>query len=619
MGRTVRNDVYGLACARVYAIFAPMTTSSMKALFLVGALTLGVHGATGQDSFERYYPLAGALNGQGGIIDAEGYPVLVAVNEADVVVLRLQPNGDLDWLRRYALFTEEGLYGPALVSTTEGIFVAGYTMGMGTAARDGLLLHLGFDGSLISSKRYDVAGGSNAFHSVLPSGNGFIAAGRSTPAANSYDMSITSFDAAGELQWSRSYGSSQWDWGYQALALSNGGYALVGYGDGLVSQTAAYVVKTAADGTELWARSISSTAADEGYTVAEDGEGNLYIGGRSLGMGVTPPSVSGFVTKLGPTGTHLWTRVLPNSIEVASLQPAAGGGVTWLARPQNISGGFGGYDVGWGVLDADGNAVVTKIFGGTQDDYVQTMVPIPGGGWFLMGSTNSFGSGWALHVLRINEMGESSCSGADWDLAWQSFTPNVQSFTSSTASGISEAAITLTVMDLSGQEMDPCCSVDPAFTISSTTDPYSWNFTSTGSGTMHSWDFGDGATASEASPSHTYASNGSYEVCHTVTTDCGDATECQQLSITVGIAEHRSERPRVYPVPATTEVVVETEGTPVVRATLFDAQGRQLWSRTPIRSERMLLSVAELMAGAYWLEVRYADGASHMVPVVIAH
>jgi len=87
----------------------------------------------------------------------------------------------------------------------------------------------------------------------------------------------------------------------------------------------------------------------------------------------------------------------------------------------------------------------------------------------------------------------------------------------------------------------------------------------------------------------------------------------------VGIAEHRSERPRVYPVPATTEVVVETEGTPVVRATLFDAQGRQLWSRTPIRSERMLLSVAELMAGAYWLEVRYADGASHMVPVVIAH
>lgn len=51
------------------------------------------------------------------------------------------------------------------------------------------------------------------------------------------------------------------------------------------------------------------------------------------------------------------------------------------------------------------------------------------------------------------------------------------------------------------------------------------NFTdgSSGSGTVtgHSWTFGDGGTSTLASPSHTYASSGSYYVCHSITTSDG--------------------------------------------------------------------------------------------------
>lgn len=54
------------------------------------------------------------------------------------------------------------------------------------------------------------------------------------------------------------------------------------------------------------------------------------------------------------------------------------------------------------------------------------------------------------------------------------------------------------------------------------------NLSSTGT---YNWNFGDGATSTETNPTHTYASNGTYEICLTVTNDCGSKEKCQSVSI----------------------------------------------------------------------------------------
>jgi len=54
----------------------------------------------------------------------------------------------------------------------------------------------------------------------------------------------------------------------------------------------------------------------------------------------------------------------------------------------------------------------------------------------------------------------------------------------------------------------------------------------TGDEFMHDWDFGDGSTSTESSPIHTYLGNGSYEVIHTITDDCGNmSTSTQTVEI----------------------------------------------------------------------------------------
>ncbi len=54
---------------------------------------------------------------------------------------------------------------------------------------------------------------------------------------------------------------------------------------------------------------------------------------------------------------------------------------------------------------------------------------------------------------------------------------------------------------------------------------------STNSPTEWAWDFGDGATSTQQSPSHTYSEPGTYEVCLTASSICGNSQYCQMISI----------------------------------------------------------------------------------------
>jgi PKD repeat protein len=57
------------------------------------------------------------------------------------------------------------------------------------------------------------------------------------------------------------------------------------------------------------------------------------------------------------------------------------------------------------------------------------------------------------------------------------------------------------------------------------------NMTISSGNTNYSWNFGDGATSSETNPSHTYSTEGTYEVTLTVTNECGTSTVTQTVVV----------------------------------------------------------------------------------------
>lgn len=592
-------------------------------------LLLGIGSlALAQAPMERVFTIPGALDLHGVAVDTEGHYVLANENEGDIQVTRISPTGEHEWTFRYPYFVEEGLYGNCIAAGPDGIVVVGYAMGLGTNSRDGVILRIGLDGTLLSSQLMN-AGGSNALHTLSATSDGFIAGGRTDAGGNQYDMQLTKLNTLGEVQWSRYFGSTGWDWAYKATELADGGFALVGYGDDLGTGYApsGFLVRTDANGNAMWSRSISSgNGVDEAYCVMEGNNGDLYVGGRSLGY--FPGNVNAFLTKISSTGQHIWTRVLEQGIEVVDLAPAPDGGVTWLADPQYLEEGEGGYEMLWGRFDSDGTLLWSNLYGASGSDNPLSIIPMTDGGYSILGFTDSYGTGpgdWQAILIRTDDQGASDCHNIALDLQWTAHTATVAPFTSLVGSDFTVSPWDLGQDAIAVGNYDPCCTVVAGFNMTSAGSDYAWDFTNTSTNaSTYSWTFGDGTTSTEESPEHTYATNGQYTVCLTVTGACGGETvtanDCQTMSISVGMEELRDRlaAPTIFPSPASASFTVEAPRA-VAGIHLSDSEGRIVRTIPVAQGTRVDVPVDALPNGVYVAHVTLADGSTHHLRVVVAH
>lgn len=587
--------------------------------FLTLSLFLGLAGLTlAQEPFERILTMPGALYIAGVAQDAEDHFVIASVNEGDLQVTRLSPTGDHLWTNKYPKFTEEGLYGNGIAVGPEGILVVGYTMGLGTNSRDGIILRIGLDGTLLDTKRVD-AGVSNAFHQLKATPDGFIATGRSDAAGNLYDMSLAKLDHSGNVQWMRTYGTTAWDWAYQATQLADGGYAMVGYGDALGTgfSPSGYLVRTDATGNELWARSISSgTGVDEAYSIMESSTGDLYIGGRSLGY--ISGDVTAFITKLSSTGSHVWTRTMEQGIETVAMTPAPNGGVNWLAHPQYVEGGLGGYELAWGTFSADGTLLNSKIWGGTGSDNGTAMFNMEDGGVSILGFTNSGTATWSGMLIRTDADLNAACNNIDLVMEWTEDEAIVTPFTSLPGAAFESFAYTVGTEAVAVSSFNPCCSVSAAF--EATNDQLEWTFTNTSEDAdTYLWEFGDGNVSEEESPQHLFHANGLYTVCLTAYGACGEATTCQQITIAVGINDLQGETDlEVFPSPAQGMFTVRVAGQRIQQIELIDGAGRSVLVLSALNTLRVEVPVDGLAQGIYSVRATL-DNSVRVIDRVVVH
>ncbi|MEN8956604.1 MAG: SBBP repeat-containing protein, partial [Flavobacteriales bacterium] len=165
-----------------------------------------------------------------------------------------------------------------------------------------------------------------------------------------------------------------------------------------------YVQKLNSSGNLVWAKSFGGRSlTNEGKSISVDSSGNVYTTGRfqgiadfDPGVGVSNLTSNGstdiFVQKLNASGNFVWARSFgwTGSDNVSSISVDGSGNVY-------TSGSFGGtidFDPGSGVsklyskgsfdifiqkLNASGNLVWAKSFGGTSSDY-GTSISVDGSG-----------------------------------------------------------------------------------------------------------------------------------------------------------------------------------------------------------------------------------------------
>lgn len=167
---------------------------------------------------------------------------------------------------------------------------------------------------------------------------------------------------------------------------------------------------------------------------------------------------------------------------------------------------------------------------------------------------------------------------------------------------------TVTVTDANGCEaIDVISITEPievvaGFTQSTTSLTANLTNTSTG-GTSYSWDFGDGTTSSTFNATHVYTTPGTYTVCLTANSTCGNDTTCQFVVVdNIGLLEDPNEFIKVYPNPASTEINFVISGIEVSAIEILDVVGKVI-ARKQVIGPKTKMDVINYSDGAYFYRV----------------
>ncbi len=125
------------------------------------------------------------------------------------------------------------------------------------------------------------------------------------------------------------------------------------------------------------------------------------------------------------------------------------------------------------------------------------------------------------------------------------------------------------------------------------------------------WDFGDGNTSTATDPVHTYASEGQYTVCLTVTTSCGSDSTCTTVESvnTSGVETNEDMLFSYYPNPASDQMIIANVSADVRNIEIVDATGRLLESYR-VNNATFNVNVKRMSNGTYFLIAKNEQGKS---------
>lgn len=129
------------------------------------------------------------------------------------------------------------------------------------------------------------------------------------------------------------------------------------------------------------------------------------------------------------------------------------------------------------------------------------------------------------------------------------------------------------------------------------------------------WDFGDGQSSTEFSPTHEFQQLGSYNICVTLSNSCDEVIHCEEIQIILtGLPEPNSSGISVYPNPVSEFLVVWVNKPRAVKLIeLLDNTGKSVLkvSSEKITSENKI-STSMLPSGVYFIKVFFEQSATVM-------
>jgi len=181
-------------------------------------------------------------------------------------------------------------------------------------------------------------------HSLIQTSDGGYAIAGYTESfgAGKEDVYVVKLDANGNLQWTKTIGGPESEWGKSLIQTCDGGYAIAGatksFGAG---EDDVYVVKLDANGNLQWTKTIGGRSVEKGSSLVQTSDGGYAIAGETESFGAGNGDV--YVVKLDRNGDACCavsqTSRVGSGGRLRSAAPSIGSGGTLTASTPAISSG----------------------------------------------------------------------------------------------------------------------------------------------------------------------------------------------------------------------------------------------------------------------------------------
>jgi len=230
------------------------------------------------------------------------------------------------------------------------------------------------------------------------------------------DVWLIKTNSTGHEEWNVTFNSSGRDYGHSVEQTSDDGYIIAGYTGPRAGEFDVWLIKTDSSGNKLWDKTFGGAGDNRGHSVEQTSDGGYIITGRTGSDGLGTANV--WLIKTDSNGNEQWNKTFGGSYDDYgnSVQQTSDGGYI-IAGFRDSYGRERDGDVWLIKTDSSGKELWNKAFASSGWGRGNSVEQTSDGGYIIAGETDVYGAAGRNNVWLI----KTDSSGKElWNKAFGS-------------------------------------------------------------------------------------------------------------------------------------------------------------------------------------------------------
>lgn len=274
-----------------------------------------------------------------------------------------------------------------------------------------LLLQLGLISTLYAQSTFQKTYGGAGYNQgidILPiNNNSTVVLGNRSGFNGATDIYLLMIDSTGKIKWDKAFGTAATEIAETFIGTNDNGFLIIGTSnDNLQNDYNILLIKTDSLGNHKWTKTYGGTDWDFGYSLIQLPDNGFLIAGNTFSYGSGDGDI--ILIKTNSNGDTLWTNVFGSNFyeELSQVFISLDGQYLITGNKKDtITNQWDGFYM---KVDTTGTLIWQKSYGDINDDKFYGGFQMPDSSFILYGYTKSFNAiGKDALILNANQNGDT--------------------------------------------------------------------------------------------------------------------------------------------------------------------------------------------------------------------